>query len=56
MYSIFHDTWFCERLSGTEPKIKIYFGTKADTVENAEKKIATAQDGIMKVVNSVLGE
>ena len=24
--------------------------------ENAEKKIATAQDGIMKVVNSVLGE
>lgn len=50
------DTWFCVRPSGTEPKIKIYFGTKADTVENAEKKIATAQDGIMKVVNSVLGE
>ena len=49
------DTWFCVRPSGTEPKIKIYFGTKADTVENAEKKIATAQDGIMKVVNSVLG-
>ena len=28
----------------------------SESVENAEKKIATAQDGIMKVVNSVLGE
>ena len=48
-YTLADDTWFCVRPSGTEPKIKIYFGTKADTVENAEKKIATAQDGIMKV-------
>lgn len=55
-FTLTDDTWFCVRPSGTEPKIKIYFGTKADTVENAEKKIATAQDGIMKVVNSVLGE
>ena len=28
----------------------------SEILENAEKKIATAQDGIMKVVNSVLGE
>lgn len=55
-FTLADDTWFCVRPSGTEPKIKIYFGTNADTVENAEKKIATAQDGIMKVVNSVLGE
>lgn len=55
-FTLADNTWFCVRPSGTEPKIKIYFGTKADTVENAEKKIATAQDGIMKVVNSVLGE
>lgn len=55
-FTLADDTWFCVRPSGTEPKIKIYSGTKADTVENAEKKIATAQDGIMKVVNSVLGE
>lgn len=55
-FTLADDTWCCVRPSGTEPKIKIYFGTKADTVENAEKKIATAQDGIMKVVNSVLGE
>lgn len=55
-FTLADDTWFCVRPSGTEPKIKIYFGSKADTVENAEKKIATAQDGIMKVVNSVLGE
>ena len=55
-FTLADDTWFCVRPSGTEPKIKIYFGTKADTVENAEKKIATAQDVIMKVVNSVLGE
>ena len=54
-FTLADDTWFCVRPSGTEPKIKIYFGTKADTVENADKKIATAQDGIMKVVNSVLG-
>ena len=37
-FTLADDTWFCVRPSGTEPKIKIYFGTKADTVENAEKE------------------
>lgn len=30
------DCWFCVRPSGTEPKIKFYFGVKAETMERAE--------------------
>lgn len=31
------DCWFCVRPSGTEPKIKFYFGVKAATLEKAEE-------------------
>lgn len=55
-FTLADDTWFCVRPSGTEPKIKIYFGTKANTVDEADSKIAKAQEGIMSVVNKVLGE
>ncbi len=55
-YVLENGTWFCVRPSGTEPKIKIYFGSKGDSIESAEKNIENALDGVMKIVNGVLGE
>ncbi len=34
-YVLDKDAWFCVRPSGTEPKIKIYFGTKGTSLEEA---------------------
>lgn len=53
-YVLENGTWFCVRPSGTEPKIKVYFGSKGDTAEIAEQNIEKALDGVMKIVNSVL--
>lgn len=56
LYYILEDgTWFCVRPSGTEPKIKIYFGSNGSSESEVDNKIKNAQDGIMKIVDSVLG-
>ncbi len=53
-YQLEDGTWFCVRPSGTEPKIKVYFGSKADTMEEVEAKLEKASDGIMKIVDDIL--
>lgn len=53
-YILENGTWFCVRPSGTEPKIKIYFGSKGETMEVAEKNIENALESVMKIVDSVL--
>ncbi len=55
-YVLENGTWFCVRPSGTEPKIKIYFGSKGESVEAAEGNIESALNGVMEIVNGVLGE
>ncbi len=46
-YTTEDGTWFCIRPSGTEPKIKIYFGIVSTSNEEADKKL-------QRVVNHVL--
>lgn len=55
-YVLENGTWFCVRPSGTEPKIKIYFGAKGDCAKAAQICIDEAIDGVMEIVNGVLGE
>ncbi|MDR1531160.1 MAG: phospho-sugar mutase [Clostridiales bacterium] len=38
-YILADSSWFCVRPSGTEPKIKIYFGVKDSSAESAQKRI-----------------
>ncbi len=53
-YQLEDGTWFCVRPSGTEPKIKIYFGSKADTQEAVQAKLDKASEGIMNIVDGIL--
>ncbi|MDR2166696.1 MAG: phospho-sugar mutase [Clostridiales bacterium] len=40
-FSLADGSWFCVRPSGTEPKIKIYLGTKAQNASEADEKLQT---------------
>ena len=39
-YDMEDGAWMCVRPSGTEPKIKFYYGVKGTSLEDAEKKAA----------------
>lgn len=41
------DCWFCVRPSGTEPKIKFYFGVKADSMEASEDLLKKLENEVM---------
>ena len=46
-------SWFCLRPSGTEPKAKVYIGTRAKTENEALLKSDAIEKVVMAVVNSV---
>ncbi len=39
LYYEMEDSWLCIRPSGTEPKIKLYFGAKGDNMRTAQSKM-----------------
>ncbi|MBN1892406.1 MAG: phospho-sugar mutase [Clostridiales bacterium] len=47
--------WACVRPSGTEPKIKIYFGVYADSKSSAEKTLREINERFTRKVRSHLG-
>jgi phosphoglucomutase len=53
-YVLDNDTWFCVRPSGTEPKIKVYFGSKGKDQADVDTKIANAEKGILAIVDDIL--
>jgi phosphoglucomutase len=53
-YVLDNDTWFCVRPSGTEPKIKVYFGSKGKDQADVDEKIAKAEKGILAIVDEIL--
>lgn len=44
-------SWFCLRPSGTEPKIKVYFGVKQDTPESAVAALGALKEAVMSRVD-----
>lgn len=46
-YDLEEHAWFCVRPSGTEPKIKYYFGVKGTSFEEAEKKLAALKEAAL---------
>ncbi|PEC21650.1 phospho-sugar mutase [Bacillus cereus] len=46
-YQLEDGSWFCLRPSGTEPKIKFYFGVKDNSLQNSEQKLLAIKEDIM---------
>lgn len=47
------NVWLCVRPSGTEPKIKFYYGVVGASLEDADKKSADMADAVTKLVESI---
>ena len=44
------DVWCCVRPSGTEPKIKLYFGVKSNSLENAQNDLEELKNAMCEIV------
>ncbi|OYP21332.1 hypothetical protein CG709_08065 [Lachnotalea glycerini] len=53
-YELSDDAWVCVRPSGTEPKVKFYYGIKGSSLEDAELKSAQLGDEVLKMINAML--
>ncbi|MBQ9765075.1 MAG: phospho-sugar mutase [Lachnospiraceae bacterium] len=53
-YDLEDDMWFCVRPSGTEPKIKFYFGIKGTSLSDADDKAAKFTAEIQNMVDAIL--
>ena len=48
------NAWLCVRPSGTEPKIKFYYGVKGTSLEDAAAKSEKVGESVMAIVNGLL--
>ena len=48
-YELEDNSWCCIRPSGTEPKIKFYFGVKGQSLEDSDEKLAKLKDALMQM-------
>ena len=49
-YILEDKAWFCVRPSGTEPKVKFYFSTVAESQQDAEAKNQKLMDAVEKLI------
>ena len=49
-YQLENKSWCCVRPSGTEPKIKLYFGVKRTSAENATEELEFLKEAMVKLV------
>lgn len=53
-YDMNDGAWMCVRPSGTEPKIKFYYGVKGTSLEDAESKSKVFGEAVQAMVDSML--
>ena len=53
-YDMNDGAWICVRPSGTEPKIKFYYGIKGESLDDAEAKAAALGEAVMAMVDQML--
>ncbi|ANC75858.1 phosphoglucomutase [Fictibacillus phosphorivorans] len=50
-YQLADGSWFCVRPSGTEPKVKFYFGVNADSHKKADEALTDLKQSVMDLVH-----
>ena len=53
-YDLTDDAWLCVRPSGTEPKVKFYYGVQGTSLEDADKKSAALGEKVLEMINAML--
>ncbi len=53
-YELTDDAWLCVRPSGTEPKIKFYYGIKGNSLEDAGEKSEALGSRVVEMIHEML--
>ncbi|HIQ73195.1 MAG TPA: phospho-sugar mutase [Candidatus Blautia intestinigallinarum] len=53
-YDLTDDAWLCVRPSGTEPKVKFYYGVKGTSLEDADQKSEAMGKEVLNMVHSMI--
>ena len=53
-YDLTDDAWLCVRPSGTEPKVKFYYGVKGSSLEDADKKSADMGKEVLAMIDQMM--
>ena len=53
LYELTDDAWVCVRPSGTEPKVKFYYGVKGTSLADADEKSDAMGKAVLEMVDSM---
>lgn len=53
-YELEDNAWLCVRPSGTEPKLKFYYGVKGNSLEDAAARAAKVEDALSGILKPLL--
>lgn len=53
-YDLEGDAWVCVRPSGTEPKVKFYYGVKGESLEDADEKSEKLGQEVLEMIEKML--